>query len=184
MIERFPELETLSPSEKLTLASELWDQVASNPGQIPATLEQMAELKAKILAGNLGDRAGEVEAEAPNANIIELLEKRLSDYLAEPPSAQSADDVFAGLAEHKKVDYLPEFLAEIAESANLPAVEWDQHAFAGRDGWQVHVFYDVGHFDYLEGFTSPEGEYIDLWDDPLNPLFEELRMNWRPKSCS
>jgi len=108
MIERFPELETLSPSEKLTLASELWDQVASYPGQIPATLEQMVELKAKILAGNLGDRAGG-EAEAPNANIIELLEKRLSDYLAEPPSAQSADDVFAGLAEHKKVDYRQSF---------------------------------------------------------------------------
>jgi putative addiction module component (TIGR02574 family) len=96
MIERFPELEMLSPSEKLTLASELWDQVASNPGQIPATLEQMAELKAKILAGNLGDRAGQVEAEAPNANIIELLEKRLSDYLAEAPSAP-------GPAEHKSV---------------------------------------------------------------------------------
>jgi putative addiction module component (TIGR02574 family) len=43
MIERIPELGTLSPAEKLTLVAEFWDDLASNPEDIPITPEQIAE---------------------------------------------------------------------------------------------------------------------------------------------
>jgi len=44
MIERMPELRTLSPSDKLALVTELWDDLASNPEDIPITPEQIAEV--------------------------------------------------------------------------------------------------------------------------------------------
>jgi hypothetical protein len=48
------------------------------------------------------DLAQQVEGEAPNENIVELLEKRFSDYLVDPSQGQPADDAFARLAEHKR----------------------------------------------------------------------------------
>jgi hypothetical protein len=48
------------------------------------------------------DLARQVESEAPNANIVELLEKRFSDYLVDPSQGRSVDDVFARLAEPKR----------------------------------------------------------------------------------
>ena len=53
MIERIPELRTLSPSEKLTLVTELWDDLASNPEDIPITSEQMAEIERWNIARTL-----------------------------------------------------------------------------------------------------------------------------------
>ena len=73
LLERFPEVQSLAPQDKWRLIDELWR-----------------------------DLARQVEGEAPNENIVELLEKRFSDYLADPSQGGSADDVFARLAEHKR----------------------------------------------------------------------------------
>ena len=48
MIERMPELRTLSPSDKLALVTELWDDLASNPDDIPITPEQIAEVDKRL----------------------------------------------------------------------------------------------------------------------------------------
>jgi putative addiction module component (TIGR02574 family) len=42
--EKIPELQTLSAAEKFALAIELWDELASNPDQIPVTDDQLDEL--------------------------------------------------------------------------------------------------------------------------------------------
>jgi putative addiction module component (TIGR02574 family) len=42
--DKIPELQTLSPAEKFALAIELWDELASNPDEIPVTDEQLNEL--------------------------------------------------------------------------------------------------------------------------------------------
>jgi putative addiction module component (TIGR02574 family) len=48
MIERIPELRTLSASEKLTLVTELWEDLASKPEDIPITPEQIAEVERRL----------------------------------------------------------------------------------------------------------------------------------------
>jgi putative addiction module component (TIGR02574 family) len=73
LLERFPEVQSLGPEDKWRLIDELWS-----------------------------DLAQQVEGEAPNENIVELLEKRFSDYLVDPSQGQPADDAFARLAEHKR----------------------------------------------------------------------------------
>jgi hypothetical protein len=55
LLERFPEVQSLGPEDKWRLIDELWS-----------------------------DLAQQVEGEAPNQNIVELLEKRFSDYLVDP----------------------------------------------------------------------------------------------------
>ena len=42
--ETIPELQTLSPAQKFALAIELWDELASNPDEIPVADEQLNEL--------------------------------------------------------------------------------------------------------------------------------------------
>ena len=73
LLERFPEVQSLAPQDKWRLIDELWC-----------------------------DLARQVEGEAPNGNIVELLEKRFSDYLTDSSQRRSADDAFAQLAEHKR----------------------------------------------------------------------------------
>jgi putative addiction module component (TIGR02574 family) len=73
LLERFPDVQSLAPQDKWRLIDELWC-----------------------------DLARQVEAEGSDANIVKLLEKRFSDYLAEPSQGRSADGVFARLAEHKR----------------------------------------------------------------------------------
>jgi len=73
LLERFPEVQSLGPEDKWRLIDELWS-----------------------------DLAQQVEGEAPNQNIVELLEKRFSDYLVDPSQGQPVDDAFARLAEHKR----------------------------------------------------------------------------------
>jgi hypothetical protein len=73
LLERFPEVQSLNPEDKWRLIDELWS-----------------------------DLALKVEGEAPNANVVELLEKRFSDYLVDTSQGRSADDVFARLAEYKR----------------------------------------------------------------------------------
>jgi putative addiction module component (TIGR02574 family) len=48
MIERIPELRTLSPADKLTLVTELWDDLASNPEDIPVPPEHIAEIERRL----------------------------------------------------------------------------------------------------------------------------------------
>jgi putative addiction module component (TIGR02574 family) len=48
MIEKIPELRKLSASDKLTLATELWNDLASNPEDIPITPEQIAEVDRRL----------------------------------------------------------------------------------------------------------------------------------------
>jgi putative addiction module component (TIGR02574 family) len=48
MIERIPGLRTLSASDKLTLVTELWDDLASKPEDIPITPEQIAEVDRRL----------------------------------------------------------------------------------------------------------------------------------------
>jgi hypothetical protein len=73
LLERFPEVQSLAPEDKWRLIDELWC-----------------------------DLAHQVEGEAPNGNIIELLEKRFSDYLDDASQGRPAEDVFTRLAEHKR----------------------------------------------------------------------------------
>jgi putative addiction module component (TIGR02574 family) len=42
--EKIPELQKLSTSDKFALAVELWDELSSNPDEIPVTEEQLSEL--------------------------------------------------------------------------------------------------------------------------------------------
>ena len=59
--ETIPELQKLSAADKFALAVELWDELSSNPDEIPVTEEQLNELdrrfeewedaKARILSG-------------------------------------------------------------------------------------------------------------------------------------
>ena len=48
MIEKIPELRKLSASEKLTLVTELWEDLASQPEDIPITSEQIAEVDRRL----------------------------------------------------------------------------------------------------------------------------------------
>lgn len=48
MIERIPGLRTLSASEKLTLVTELWEDLASKPEDVPITPEQIAEVDRRL----------------------------------------------------------------------------------------------------------------------------------------
>ena len=73
LLEKFPEVQSLAPLDKWRLLDELWC-----------------------------DLARQLESEAPNGNIVELLEKRFSDYLAGSEQGRSVEDTFAKLAEHKR----------------------------------------------------------------------------------
>ena len=48
MIEKIPELRKLSASEKLTLVTELWEDLASQPENIQITPEQIAEVDRRL----------------------------------------------------------------------------------------------------------------------------------------
>jgi putative addiction module component (TIGR02574 family) len=48
ILERFPNIQQLSPSDKLLLASELWNELEANPADIPVSPEIIAELDRRI----------------------------------------------------------------------------------------------------------------------------------------
>jgi putative addiction module component (TIGR02574 family) len=48
MLERHPDIQRLSPTEKLALVTELWDDLAAHPVDVPVTPEQLAELDRRI----------------------------------------------------------------------------------------------------------------------------------------
>ena len=50
ILEQHPELKELPSSQKLLLVSELWDDLAAHPEQVPVTREQMAEIDRRMEA--------------------------------------------------------------------------------------------------------------------------------------
>ena len=50
ILEQHPDLRQLSPADKLSLVTELWDDLASQPDEIPVTPEQIAELDRRMAA--------------------------------------------------------------------------------------------------------------------------------------
>jgi putative addiction module component (TIGR02574 family) len=48
IIERFPEVQKLSPSEKLLFVSELWNDLESQPSQVPVSPAIIAELDRRM----------------------------------------------------------------------------------------------------------------------------------------
>jgi putative addiction module component (TIGR02574 family) len=48
ILEQHPELRLLSYSEKLLLVSELWDDLAAHPTEVPVSEQQIAELDRRM----------------------------------------------------------------------------------------------------------------------------------------
>jgi putative addiction module component (TIGR02574 family) len=48
ILEQHPDIQRLSPSEKLALVTELWDDLAAHPADIPVTGEEIAELDRRM----------------------------------------------------------------------------------------------------------------------------------------
>ena len=48
ILEKLPVVNGLSPAEKLLLVTELWDDLAAHPTEVPVSREQMAELDRRM----------------------------------------------------------------------------------------------------------------------------------------
>jgi putative addiction module component (TIGR02574 family) len=48
ILDRFPEVQKLSPAEKLLFVSELWNDLEANPSAIPVSKEIVAELDRRM----------------------------------------------------------------------------------------------------------------------------------------
>jgi putative addiction module component (TIGR02574 family) len=48
ILEQYPELRRLSPAEKLALVTELWDDLAAHPEDVPVPPEHLAELDRRM----------------------------------------------------------------------------------------------------------------------------------------
>jgi putative addiction module component (TIGR02574 family) len=48
IIERFPEVQKLSPSEKLLFVSELWNDLEAHPAEVPVSKAMIAELDRRM----------------------------------------------------------------------------------------------------------------------------------------
>jgi putative addiction module component (TIGR02574 family) len=48
ILERHPDIQRLSPSEKLALVTELWDDLAAHPEDMPVSEDQIAELDRRM----------------------------------------------------------------------------------------------------------------------------------------
>ena len=48
ILDQHPEIQRLSPSEKLVLVGELWDDLAAHPADVPVSPEQIAELDRRM----------------------------------------------------------------------------------------------------------------------------------------
>jgi len=48
ILEQHPDIQRLSPSEKLALVTELWDDLAAHPNDIPVTGAEIAELDRRM----------------------------------------------------------------------------------------------------------------------------------------
>ena len=76
--ETIPELKRLSPAQKFALAIELWDELASNPDEIPVTDEQLNELDRRFDDYQRNpDKV--VSWQDVKARILSMLEPRQAD---------------------------------------------------------------------------------------------------------
>jgi putative addiction module component (TIGR02574 family) len=48
ILERFPEVQKLTPSEKLIFVSELWNDLEANPSEVPVSPDVIAELDSRM----------------------------------------------------------------------------------------------------------------------------------------
>ena len=48
ILDKFPEVQRLSPSEKLIFVSELWNDLEANPSELPVSREVLAELDRRM----------------------------------------------------------------------------------------------------------------------------------------
>jgi putative addiction module component (TIGR02574 family) len=48
ILERFPEVQKMSASEKLILVSELWNELEAHPSEVPVSREIIAELDRRM----------------------------------------------------------------------------------------------------------------------------------------
>lgn len=48
ILERFPEVQKMSSSEKLVLVSELWNDLEAHPSEVPVSREIIAELDRRM----------------------------------------------------------------------------------------------------------------------------------------
>ncbi len=48
ILERFPEVQKMSSSEKLILVSELWNELEAHPSEVPVSHEIIAELDRRM----------------------------------------------------------------------------------------------------------------------------------------
>ena len=48
ILEKFPAVKRLSPSEKLQFVSELWNDLEANPSEVPVSREIIAELDRRM----------------------------------------------------------------------------------------------------------------------------------------
>jgi len=48
ILDKFPEVQRLSPSEKLIFVSELWNDLEANPSEVPVSREVLAELDRRM----------------------------------------------------------------------------------------------------------------------------------------
>ncbi len=48
MLEKFPEVQNLSPQEKLLFVSELWNDLEANPDDVPVSRESISELDRRV----------------------------------------------------------------------------------------------------------------------------------------
>jgi len=48
ILEKFPKIQQLSPSEKLIFVSELWNDLAAHPAEVPVSREIIAELDRRM----------------------------------------------------------------------------------------------------------------------------------------
>jgi putative addiction module component (TIGR02574 family) len=48
ILEKFPEVQKLTPSEKLIFVSELWNDLEANPSEVPVSPDVIAELDRRI----------------------------------------------------------------------------------------------------------------------------------------
>jgi putative addiction module component (TIGR02574 family) len=48
MLEKFPEVKRLSPSEKLQFVSELWNELEAHPNDVPVSREVIDELDRRM----------------------------------------------------------------------------------------------------------------------------------------
>lgn len=48
ILEQHPEIQRLSPTEKLALVTEIWDDLAAHPANLPVSSEVIAELERRM----------------------------------------------------------------------------------------------------------------------------------------